>query len=172
MKRFIIFPQIVLFSVFWIITSTTVNNPPPVVSTIPKIDEQYLPGHARPASLNCEVYVPPNYEYKYCSMHTNVHIIIKGHTIYRTYLFLEKQSTLTIGELINEWGQPIGAHYSNYGALNVYWTGRFVGIFANNHFSPYSTISFIGFGPPIQDKFDHWRGFINNFDAKHDTQTE
>jgi hypothetical protein len=166
MKRFIIFPQIVLFSVFWIITSSTVNNPPPLTPSVPKIDEQYLPDQIRPSSVFCEVYVPPNYEYKYCSLRNNVHIIVKGRTIYRTYLFMEKGAKLTVGQLINEWGKPSGAYYSSYGALTLYWPGRFAGLSGNNHFSPYSKVSFIGYGPPIQEKFDQWRGFINNYTTK------
>lgn len=137
------------------------------MSVVPHIEEQYLPGHARPASVYCEVYIPPNYEYKYCSLRTNIHIIVKGHTIFRTYQFMDKSSTLTIGQLINEWGKPTGAYYSTFGALSVYWPGKFAGIFANNRFSPYSTISFLGYGPPIQDNFDEWRGFINNYTVKH-----
>jgi hypothetical protein len=166
MKRFIVFPQIILFSAFWVITSTTVSNPPPVVSVAPHVDEQYLPGHDRPASMYCEVYIPPNYEYKYCSLHNNIHIIVKGTAIYRTYVFMDKSGKLNIGQLINEWGKPSGAFYSTYGALTVYWPGRFAGLFANTHFSPNSMVSFIGYGPPIQENYDQWRGFINNYVTK------
>jgi hypothetical protein len=163
MKRFVVIPQIVLLSVFWVITSATISNPPPVASVVPKIDPRYMPDQPRPDNVYCEVYVPPDTAYKYCTLPNKIHLIIKDQIIHRTYVYIHKKMNLTVGQLINEWGEPSGAYYAGNGALTIYWPGRFAGLFRNNQFSPYSQVAFIGYGAPLQHDYGQWRGFINNY---------
>lgn len=129
-----------------------VNVMPPIIKAM------YMPGAPRPSTLYCVIYVPPDFDYRYCELHDNMYIVLQDDRIYRTYIFLPDDQTLAAGDLVLLWGDPDKAYYTSERTVLI-WQDHFAGIVNKVPLSPRSRVTFVGYGVSLYTGTP-WRGWI------------
>jgi hypothetical protein len=71
---------------------------------------------------------------------------------------------LSIGQVLNEWGPPIGADYTRYGTIAVYWADRYVHLLPDDTFGPGTRVNSVTYSLYRYSTQMHklWRGFMSN----------
>ncbi len=125
-------------------------------SRIPALDSRLLPGNPAPFGLDCAV-VRHEIDNQFCDLGA-IYLIVNEGKI--TYTFMGTYGTgLTIGDMMNDWGTPIGAEYNPF-SVSIYWPDRYAYVYIGNLFSPSSRVGYVTYGKSHRI-FGEWRGYAN-----------
>lgn len=144
-----------------VIISLTLAVSRPVAHRVsPALPTQFAIGSSHWATLgwHCANEYPVD-GYRYCMYGDVYEIILTYDRVQRVYIFTPMNATpITIGDLINEWGDPIGARYGTANIF-VYWVDKWAALRTTPHPSPSSTVFFVAYGvPPSLKALTGWRG--------------
>jgi len=158
MRRFVVVPCIVVVCVValglgYVLVEAQSR---PFVSRMPNLDTRLLPGNSAPFGLDCAV-VHQEIGNEFCDL-GNIYLIINGGQI--TDTFIGTYGTgLTIGDMMNAWGRPIGADYNPY-SVSIYWSDRYAHVYIGELFTPGSRVGYVAYGKPRR-AYSDWRGYAN-----------
>jgi hypothetical protein len=129
--------------------------PPRVV---PVLAPQMMPGEPLTAK-RCELYTAEE-RYGQCR---DGSVTMSGRDGKIRHVTMDTQNTdLNIGQVLAEWGTPVGADYTRQGVVAVYWLDRYVNVLPDEPFNPRTrvvsmTYSSYRFAPQMHHS---WRGFM------------
>jgi len=119
-------------------------------------DTRLLPGNPAPFGLDCAV-VYHEVGNEFCDL-GNIYLIINDGQITDTFV-ATYGSGLTIGDMLNEWGRPVGADYNPY-SVSIYWSDRYAHVYIGALFTQGSRVGYVPYGKPRR-AYSDWDGYAN-----------
>ncbi len=116
-----------------------------------------MPDHSAPDGLACKFY-EPDFTRRFCQADSLIHVEFEDGQIRHTYVFTYS-SGLEIGQVMQAWGRPRGAHYYSYGAVDVYWADRWAYVMTHEAFNPFNRVGYLAYGS-LPDIHEVWRGYL------------
>src|SRR5438045_2924657 len=111
MSRILYFMQMVMLIIAWLIINIVASTKSvPLPSYIPRPENNLMPDKPTPQGISCQQSMYLYSDDLYCNYDEQTMVVVKNQRIKRTFLFLQT-SELTVGQLIDQWGEPIGANY-------------------------------------------------------------
>jgi hypothetical protein len=164
MKRFVVLPTLLLLGALLtalclVIVATPANHP---LREVPTVGTHLMPGQKVPYGIACRLYVP-DFKYRYCVM-ADMSLTAEGRQIVEVSVFTYR-SGLEIGDVLVQWGEPLGADYSTPHAVRLYWPQRHVYVLTQGTFGPSSRVGFVVYGN-LEAHYGHWQGFISHSDTR------
>jgi hypothetical protein len=117
-------------------------------------------GQQKPAGIYCEHSTSERPTYDNCVYGRDIYLVVERNIVTRVYMFMRKDQSIMVGQIINELGAPVDASYTRVGLIIMRWPNYMVGVSSKNNFSPASKVIFVGWGSLYDNfNFQSWRGF-------------
>jgi hypothetical protein len=146
----------VVFLLLWLVLYVQRQSVGPVAHSTPALAADLQPGHDLPNGLLCRLALPDVYA-RTCVVREGLTVVTKRDVIQHVYL-LTYPDGLRIGQVMLDWGAPIGISRGWASAVEVIWPDKTAYVVVQPSFSPLSRVGFLSFGKPTSP-FTTWRGY-------------